>query len=95
MERFELENGALDYHDGPLGGFLRCKTCGQRFAFECMVVVLTQLWHWTLVPVATAEDRAASEPWWLSVVEDRRHGPERYRAVTVAGTRARPRLGPV
>lgn len=81
-ERFELDEDSLDYYDGPLGGWARCRSCGKDFGFDCSALITDLLWHWRLVPV---EDRASTSPArlfgelrsepgmsWLSVVEDRR-----------------------
>jgi hypothetical protein len=98
FDAFAYEEKSMDYHDGPLAGWMACKSCGRWFAFDCATLVETMLWHWTLVPAEKCGDPrdaiAASardpEGWWLSVVEDRRGEGQRYRAVQIQNKVAKP-----
>jgi hypothetical protein len=104
-DAFDFVEEALDYHDGPLSGWLREKGTGELFAFDCQPVILDLLWHWTVVraapgvsagddPSVTLERAATSgDGSWLSVTEDRRDpGSSGCRLVRIDNARARPVL---
>src|SRR5439155_14534608 len=80
-ERFIFEDDSLDYYDGPIGGWVRCIQCKERYKFECFPIIVEMLWHWVLQPVKSAADenmplskmetdKQAMK--WISVIEDRR-----------------------
>jgi hypothetical protein len=100
-EEFEFDEPSLDYYDAPLSGWLRRKSDGQWFAFDCQPVVDDLLWHWTLVPAAERSDVrevlenavARGDGYWLSIIEDRRIGTESTcRLAQISNSRARPVL---
>lgn len=84
IERFEFSNDNLDYYDGPLTGKMRCRTCARVFSFDCLAMIPSKLWHWSLTPVVSdvGEPKDPSR-WWISVVEDRRGPNVRCSAVRV------------
>ncbi len=69
---------SMDYHDGPISGWLVCERCGQSYAFYCEAIVFDFLWHWTLQPVDSPSDEDPMSSirnatgWWFSAMEDRR-----------------------
>lgn len=80
-EQFEFDEDALDYMDGPLSGWLKRKSDGAWFAFDCQPMIIGKLWHWTLVPASKKSPELArvlsdaarsSSGSWLSITEDRR-----------------------
>lgn len=81
-ERFIFEDDSLEYYDGPISGWMQCRNCGRRFAFNCLVIIQSVLWHWSLLPVKEAVRQSPLEAFlnaksrsgvsWLSVIEDRR-----------------------
>jgi hypothetical protein len=98
FDSFEYDEKSLDHYDGPLAGWMKCRSCGQWFAFDCLTIIDTMLWHWSLVPaeksgdsreaiVAAANNR---DGWWLSVVEDRRGSGQKHLAVRIQNRTARP-----
>lgn len=80
-EAFEFDEDDMEYLDGPLSGWIRRRSDGAWFAYECQPIIVGKLWHWTLVPAADkgsdparvlSEAKRAS---WISVTEDRRATP--------------------
>jgi hypothetical protein len=80
-EQFDFDEEGMDYVDGPLSGWLRRKTDGAWFAYECQPVIAGKLWHWTLVLVSgkgedprwvLQEASEAKSGTWQSITEDRR-----------------------
>lgn len=81
-ERFNFEAESMDYYDGPLSGWLWCKECNLRFAFNCSSIIAERLWHWSLLPASDEGVQTAADIFgetinrkkvrWLSIVEDRR-----------------------
>jgi len=84
-DAFDFLPDGLEYYDAPLAGFLKHKATGRLFAFECTAVVTQRVFHWVLVPVASAGGDASglvrshlteAIGAWGSILEDRRtrHG---------------------
>jgi hypothetical protein len=98
LQAFAYDEKSMDYHDGPLAGWMSCKACARWFAFDCNAIIETMLWHWSMIPSDKTDDArqairdSASKPdgWWLSVVEDRRGGVEQQRAVRIQNSQAKP-----
>src|SRR5258707_258315 len=91
FDAFTNDERPMDHYDGPLGGWMTCKTCGRWFAFDCAIIIETMLWHWSMIPSEKTDDSRAAivnaakdkDGWWVSVVEDRRSGDQRHRAVRI------------
>ncbi|MBX3208440.1 MAG: hypothetical protein KF764_25570 [Labilithrix sp.] len=83
-EVFDFEEEGTDFLDGPLSGWVRRKTDGAWFAYDCQPIIAGKLWHWTLVSapnkepdiqqvlIEAARTKLGS---WLSITEDRRSSP--------------------
>lgn len=93
-DEFSFLDEHLEYHDGPLEGFLRSSSTGDLFAFRISFIIADRLWHWVLLPVSSTETglekiftaaRTAPPDRWLSIVEDRRRGDPQLSAVWMTG----------
>lgn len=100
-DEFEFDENSMDYLDGPLSGWLRSKSTGAWFAFDCQPIIDGRLWHWTLVPEKERTDAGCvleeaanrSTGYWLSIVEDRRSSRRsESRLVRIDNATARPVL---
>lgn len=100
-EEFEFDEETLDYYDGPLSGWLRSKSTGEWFAFDCQPIINSQLWHWTLIPAqektnagrVLREAATRSSGYWLSILEDGRGNRQsESRLVRIDNATARPVL---
>lgn len=93
---FEFDSDELEYYDAPISGWLRRKSDGALFAFECQPIIWSAAWHWTLVPAIerkgdptdVIDARRRKRETWISVIEDRRvNSPSACRLVEMkAGT---------
>lgn len=86
---FDILEDELMYYDAPLAGFLRSKTSGNTFAFECIEVLPACTWQWILVPSRHADIKPQDviEPCladltskWMSIIEDLRSGVRKFTA---------------
>ena len=107
-ERFAFVEEALGYHDGPVHGLVRCRTCGCPYVFSVFKMVDHLLWHWSLVPIASEDiAQCITKEWdelfafarsrvkekWLSMTEDRRdRNHVCIRAHWISTAIAQPRL---
>lgn len=102
-ELFELDETDMDYCDGPLSGWAKRRSDGAWFVFDCRVIIVAKLWHWTLVPTEGRSTTTVEEAFstaartetgaWLSVIEDRRAGgAARCHLVVIRNSAARPVL---
>lgn len=84
--RFSFSEETLEYHDGPLAGWIRDRQSGDWYAFECVVVLAGSVWHWLLR--RTSGDGRPTDPatrTWISVIEDRRSGEPRCSMMIMEG----------
>jgi hypothetical protein len=85
-ERFVFHGDSLEYHDGPIAGWVTRRADGQVFAFSCTPIVPDALWHWSLFYVSRIGESAVQEERqerWVSIVEDRRTGDARCALVEI------------
>ena len=95
-DEYEFIEDVLEYADGPLEGILRRRSDNALFAFSCMEVLNSLVYHWTLVQVssqhvgvsATLASRAVGH--WVSILEDRRCLPPTLVSVSLAPEKYQP-----
>jgi hypothetical protein len=97
LDHYDFEEDTLVYVDAPLAGWMRDKTTGVRYSFECMSIVDGLLWHWALVPDSGDgkshfdHGKADGHNTWRSIVEERRDGlPYKFTSVELRFSKVKP-----
>ncbi len=75
---FDFAEETLEYVDTPIAGEMILRETGERFNFDCVMIVKDLLWHWTLTPSTQVLPREGlakiARENTISILEDRRQG---------------------